>query len=236
MTFIAVRLSTADVATINHGCPLLVPDRKPTLPSRRSGRGGMGDGGEDGGDLSASWRATRRLPWKRGDQIQLGHRQFQILTSATLHTHVGMPVLTASLTSRPIPVNREPGDAKDARRRWDRVLGRRGGRRCPSLLAALGPPLPAQFTVCVGAVRLHVGPTARPTTCSPQSPLPAGPSRGTCSGLLSPDIPPCQRLSRSSSPTSFFPASAEPASPARQFTMRETSNSFQRHDTDAVLA
>lgn len=176
MTFIAVRLSTADVATINHGCPLLVPDRKPTLPSRRSGRG---DGGEDGGDLSASWRATRRLPWKRGDQIQLGHRQFQILTSTTLHTYVGMSVLTASLTSsRPIPENREPGDAKDARRGWDRVLGRRGGRRCPSLLTALGPSLPAQFTVCVGAVRLHVGPTARPTTCSPQSPLPAGPSRG----------------------------------------------------------
>lgn len=42
MTFIAVGLSTADVATINHGCPLLVPDRKPTLPSRRSGRGGRG--------------------------------------------------------------------------------------------------------------------------------------------------------------------------------------------------
>lgn len=44
ITFIAVRLSTADVATINHGCPLLVPDRKTTLPSRRSGRGVRGDG------------------------------------------------------------------------------------------------------------------------------------------------------------------------------------------------
>lgn len=96
------------------------------------------------------------------------------------------------------------------------------------LLAALGPPLPAaQFTVCVGAVRLHVGPTAR--TCSPQSPLPAGPSRGTCSGLLSPDIPPCQRLSRSSSPTSFFPASLPPRPGSLR--CRETSSSFPRDTT-----
>lgn len=219
MTFIAVGLSTADVATINHGCPLLVPDRKPTLPSRRSGRGGRGDGGEDGGDLSASWRATRRLPWKRGDQIQLGHRQFQILTSATLHTHVGMSVLTASLTSsRPIPENREPGDAKDARRGWDRVLGRRGGRRCPSLLAALGPSAVHGLR---GSGSSSRGPYC--TTDDMQPPIPpssGGHPGGTCSGLLSPDIPPCQRLSRSSSPTSFFPASAEPASPARQFTMQ----------------
>lgn len=144
-------------------------------------------------------------------------------------TQVILSVVSASLPSRPIPENRESGVAKDARR----VLGSRSGparwqkKMSIVLLAALGPPLPAQFTVCVGVVRLHVGPTAR--AAAPNPPFQRGHPGGTCSGLLSPDIPPCQRPSRSSSPTSFFPASLPPRPGSLR--CRETSSSPRSRDT-----
>lgn len=135
MTFIAVRLSTADVATINHGCP-----SSSQIGSPPSHRGGVGEefGGmdvEDGGDMSA-WRATRRLPWKRGDQIHPARPSpFQILTSTTLDTtltwscrwclHLCHLVQSQRIGNLGLPRTHVVC--------WDHVLGRRGGRRrCPS--------------------------------------------------------------------------------------------------------
>lgn len=90
---------------------------------------------EDGGDMSA-WRATRRLPWKRGDQIHPARPSpFQILTSTTLDTtltwscrwclHLCHLVQSQRIGNLGLPRTHVVC--------WDHVLGRRGGRRrCPS--------------------------------------------------------------------------------------------------------
>lgn len=183
---------------------------------------------EDGGDMSA-WRATRRLPWKRGDQIHPARPSpFQILTSTTLDTtltwscrwclHLCHLVQSQRIGNLGLPRTHVVC--------WDHVLGPRGGRRrCPSCCWRHSGPLfqrsswfAWEWFVFTWAL-LH----------ELQPPIP--PSSGALSGH--PALPKTFEIVIAHV---FLPC--EPASPARQFTMQRDLKlpSFQRHDTDAVLA